>query len=106
MSLDYQAIPPIDRPDVHERLAAGDFGRWMNHAWWLATQGYCTLELEDGAFLADCEAVIAADAAAADALRAGWIEPDDDPLEVWPLGPTCAEQIASACRTALAHRRG
>jgi hypothetical protein len=60
MSLDFQAVPPIDRPDFHERLAAGDFGRWLNHAWWLSTQGYCTLELEDEAFLADCDAVIAA----------------------------------------------
>jgi len=60
-----------------------------------------------GRALGSCEAVIAADNAAADALRAGWIEPDDnEPLEVWPLAPTCAEQIASACRTALARRRG
>jgi hypothetical protein len=60
-----------------------------------------------GRAIGSCEAVIAADNAAADALRAGWVEPDDtEPLEVWPLGPLCAEQIASACRTALAHRRG
>jgi hypothetical protein len=60
-----------------------------------------------GRALGSSEAVIATDAATAAALRAGWIEHDDtEPLEVWPLGPTCAEQIASACRTALAHRRG
>jgi hypothetical protein len=60
-----------------------------------------------GRALGSCDAVIAADTAAAEALRAGWIEPDDtEPLEVWPLGATCAEQIAAACRTALAHRRG
>jgi thiamine monophosphate synthase len=60
-----------------------------------------------GRAIGSCEAVIAADNAAADALRSGWIEPDDtEPLEVWPLRPLCAEQIASACRTALAHRRG
>jgi len=57
--------------------------------------------------LGSCDAVIAADAAAADALRAGWVECDDDtPIDVWPLGPACAEQIAAACRTALARRRG
>jgi len=60
-----------------------------------------------GRAVGSCEVVIAADNAAADALRAGWIEPDaTEPLKVWPIGPTCAEQIASACRTALAHRRG
>jgi thiamine monophosphate synthase len=60
-----------------------------------------------GRALGSCEAVIAADNAAAEALRAGWIEPDDtEPIEVWPLGPTSAEQIASICRTALARRRG
>lgn len=60
-----------------------------------------------GRALGSSEAVIAADAAAADALKMGWLEHDDnEPLEVWPLGPACAEQIASACRAALAHRRG
>jgi hypothetical protein len=60
-----------------------------------------------GRAIGSSEAVIAADAAAADALRAGWLEPDDtEPLEVWPLGQSCAEQIASICRTSLARRRG
>jgi hypothetical protein len=60
-----------------------------------------------GRALGSCETVIAADTPAADMLRAGWIEPDDtEPLDVWPLGPRCAEQIASACRTALSRRRG
>jgi hypothetical protein len=60
-----------------------------------------------GRAIGSSEAVIAADAAAADALRAGWLEPDDtEPLEAWPLGPSCAEQIAFICRTALARRRG
>ena len=61
-----------------------------------------------GRAIGSSEAVIAADAAAAESLRTGWMEEHDDtePLEIWPLGPTCAEQIASACRTALAHRRG
>lgn len=60
-----------------------------------------------GRSLGSSEAVIAADAAAADALLAGWLEPDEtEPLDVWPLGPTCADQIASICRTSLARRRG
>jgi hypothetical protein len=61
-----------------------------------------------GRAIGSSEAVIAADAAAAEALRTGWMEEPDDtePLEIWPLGPTCAEQIASACRAAIAHRRG
>ena len=57
--------------------------------------------------LGSCEAVIAADAATAAALRDGWVPNDDlSTLEVWPLGPTCEEQIAAVCRTALARRRG
>ena len=57
--------------------------------------------------LGSCDAVIAANDAAAAALRAGWVECDDDtPIDVWPLGPACAEQIAAACRTAVARRRG
>lgn len=56
--------------------------------------------------LGSCEAVIAADTAAADALRTGWLEHDDQLLGMWPLVPTSAEQIADTCRTALARRRG
>ena len=56
--------------------------------------------------LGSCEAVIAADTAAADSLRAGWLESGDEPIDVWPLGPACAEQIAATCRTALSRRRG
>lgn len=56
--------------------------------------------------LGSCEAVVAADTAAAESLRSGWLEPGDDPLAVWPLGPACAGQIAATCRTALARRRG
>ena len=60
-----------------------------------------------GRALGSCDAIIAADASAEAALRAGWVESDDDtPIDVWPLEPACAEQIATACRTALAHRRG
>lgn len=59
-----------------------------------------------GRALGSCEARIAADAEAADALRAGWLEHDDVPVDVWPLTETCAAAIAAACRTALARRRG
>jgi hypothetical protein len=60
-----------------------------------------------GRVIGSCEVVIAADTAVADALQAGWMEAaDDPPLGVWPLGPSCAAEVASACHTALARRRG
>jgi hypothetical protein len=60
-----------------------------------------------GRALGSCEAVVAADAATAQALREGWVTGDDDgPTEIWPLGPASADQIAAVCRTALARRRG
>jgi hypothetical protein len=60
-----------------------------------------------GRALGSCEAVVAADAATALALREGWVTGDDDgPTEIWPLGPASADQIAAVCRTALARRRG
>ncbi len=56
--------------------------------------------------LGSCEAVIAADAAVAESLRGGWVESDDPPLEVWPLGPEAAERITDVCRRAVISRRG
>lgn len=60
-----------------------------------------------GRALGSCDAVVAADNDAAAVLRAGWGECDSETLiDVWPIGPECAQQIAAACRTALARRRG
>ena len=56
--------------------------------------------------IGSCEAVIAADTAAADALRAGWLDSGDEPFDIWPLGHACPPQIAATCRAALARRRG
>ncbi|MFN9618262.1 MAG: phytanoyl-CoA dioxygenase family protein [Synechococcaceae cyanobacterium] len=60
MTIDFQAVAPIDRPDFHELLAEGVFGRWKDQALCLHTLGYCTLPVVDAAFLGACEAVIAA----------------------------------------------
>jgi hypothetical protein len=60
VSIDFQAVPPIDRPDFHELLAEGVFGRWKDQAWCLHTLGFCMVPLGDAAFLSACEAVIAA----------------------------------------------
>lgn len=60
-----------------------------------------------GRVLGSCEAIIAADADVAAALRDGWVATDDlAAIEAWPLGPESADQIAAICRTALARRRG
>ena len=57
--------------------------------------------------LGSCEAVVAADAATAAALNAGWLTADDQASqEIWPLVPDAADRIAAVCRTALARRRG
>jgi len=57
--------------------------------------------------LGSCEVVAAADAAAADALRAAWVEPDAvSAADIWPLVPESADRVADACRTAVARRRG
>ncbi|MFM9197957.1 MAG: hypothetical protein ACKOWG_19900 [Planctomycetia bacterium] len=60
-----------------------------------------------GRALGSCEAVVAADAATAAALQAGWLAADEQtPQETWPLAPESADRIAATCRTALARRRG
>ncbi|MFM1997806.1 MAG: hypothetical protein RLZZ111_2193 [Planctomycetota bacterium] len=57
--------------------------------------------------LGGCEAVVAADAATAETLRASWLEPDvAERIDVWPLGPETADKLAAACRQAAARRRG
>jgi hypothetical protein len=57
--------------------------------------------------LGSCELVAAADAAAAAALHAGWLEPDAiTAADVWPLAPESAGHMAAACRTAVVRRRG
>ena len=57
--------------------------------------------------LGSCELVAAADAAVADALHAGWLEPDAiTAADVWPLAPESAGHMAAACRTAVVRRRG
>ena len=72
-----------------------------------AADGKTLMRTLVGRAIGSCDAIIAADSSAAATLRAGWMECDDDPsIDVWPLGPACAEQIAAACRTAIARRRG
>ena len=57
--------------------------------------------------LGSCEAVVAADAATAESLRAAWLEPDvAERIDIWPLGPDSADRLAGSCREALARRRG
>jgi len=57
--------------------------------------------------LGSCEAVIAADPATAAALRGGWLAADEPARDaIWPLTADAAADIAAACRTALARRRG
>jgi hypothetical protein len=94
MNLDFQAVPPIDRPDFHERLAAGDFGRWKSEAWWLSTQGYCWLQIEDAAFQRDCEAVIAAYAVR--------LAPE---LEAWEAGRVGSPRVQDGWQELEAVRR-
>lgn len=60
MKLDLQSVPPIDRPDFHELLAADAFGRWKDQAWCLHTLGFCMVPIDDAAFQSASEAVIAA----------------------------------------------
>jgi hypothetical protein len=57
--------------------------------------------------IGSCEVIAVADAAAAAAITGGWMEADAiDADDIWPLVPESAPQVAAACRTAVARRRG
>jgi hypothetical protein len=58
MALDLTGQPLIDRPDFPDLLQAGRFGPWSAEAASLHKNGYCVLNLDSPAFLAQLDAVI------------------------------------------------
>jgi hypothetical protein len=58
MALNLTGQPLIDRADCPELLAAGHFGRWSTAARSLHDDGFCVLNLDEPAFLANLDAVI------------------------------------------------
>ncbi|MFN9546344.1 MAG: phytanoyl-CoA dioxygenase family protein [Cyanobacteriota bacterium] len=58
MALNLTGLPFIDRPDFHDLLDSGHFGRWSTEALSLHEQGFCVLDLGEPTFLEKTETVI------------------------------------------------